>query len=1082
MMSVLVANRGEIAVRVIRAVQQEGGKAVAIHPADDADALHVLLADEAIEIPGEGAAAYLDIANVVDAAVLTECDSVHPGYGFLSENAAFAERCAEAGVTFIGPTPEQLELFGDKARSLAYAIECDVLVLPGTTGAVSVGQAQAFAADHGPVMIKALAGGGGRGMREVLDPENLATSFQQASSEAERAFGNGALYVEKLLIAPRHIEVQIVGDGSGAVLSLGDRDCSIQRRHQKLIEVAPAPRLDEQLRDRLHQAALRLGTNANYLGVGTVEFLVADDEFWFIEVNPRLQVEHTVTEQVTGVDLVSLQLALAQGRSLEEAGLTDTPTNRGVSIELRVNAETTGETGSPIPSVGTLRRFDMPMGPGVRVDTYGYVGYTMSPRYDSLLAKVIVDGTTLKQAIARATTALVEMSIEGVETNLDLLHGLVSLDAFTDGPWDTAFMQKNRPLLLAHRRTPRIEHTSVADHESDNSPTEAPAGAVCIVAPNAGVVLSVDTNIGVEIAAGSAVAVLEAMKMEHVIRASEGLRVDAVLVKAGDVVQQGDLLAYGAPVDGLATASVDAAGSANTGHDDDDWSAEVAEIKRRRELALDMGGEAKLARQHDAGKLDARQRIAQLADDGSFREIGAIAGFTSGDPAHPDFTPTNFVPGTARIDGRTVLLGVDDFTLRAGSGDAAIHEKQIFAERYASEMRIPVVRLLDGASGGGSVKMAMDDGYTYVPVNPGWDAVVELLSLSPVVSAALGPTVGLGAARLVTSHLAVMVEELGQVFTAGPPVVKEATGEKLTKEELGGAEVHRNSGVVERFVPDEQAAFDVIRNFLSYLPSSVYELPTVRENDDPIDRSDDSLLWAVPRSDRRPYDMWAILDTVFDAGSVFEYAEYGGGTLTALARLDGHPVGVISADPYQGATMSDLGAQAVTRLVDLCETFHLPIVALTDQAGVSIGVAAEQAGTVRHACRAISAVYQSKIPQAEIIIRRVFGVGGAGIVNRHRAVRSWAWPSGDWGSLPGRGGVEAAFRAQIAAADDPDAELDRLSEELEAIGSPFRTAEHFGVQDIIDPRESRVLLCEWVKDAYRTLPSLLGPPSFGTRP
>ena len=332
------------------------------------------------------------------------------------------------------------------------------------------------------------------------------------------------------------------------------------------------------------------------------------------------------------------------------------------------------------------------------------------------------------------------------------------------------------------------------------------------------------------------------------------------------------------------------------------------------------------------------------------------------------------------------------------------------------------------------------------------------------------------------SHLSVLVEGHGQLFTAGPPVVLGGTGERLTKEELGGADVHRSNGAVERIVPDEETAFAVVRQFLSYLPGSVFELPPVNAAGDTSDRREEGLLGAVPRNPRRLYDVHAILAAIFDEGSVFRYAGYGGGTLTALARLDGHPVGVIAADPGQGATMSAEGAFAVTRLVDLCETFHLPVVSLTDQAGMTIGSAAERAATIRHGARAISAVYQARIPQAELIVRRVYGVGGAGIINRHRASRSWAWPSGDWGSLPAKGGIEAAFRARIDAAHDPAAELERLAAQVAAVTSPFRTAEHFGVQDIIDPRESRPLLCDWVRDAYRILPQQIGRPSFGTRP
>ncbi len=518
--------------------------------------------------------------------------------------------------------------------------------------------------------------------------------------------------------------------------------------------------------------------------------------------------------------------------------------------------------------------------------------------------------------------------------------------------------------------------------------------------------------------------------------------------------------------------------------DSADWSPEIAEIRRRRELALAMGGADKIERQRTTGRRTVRERIERLADAGSFAEIGALTGFASYDDQGQliSVQPANFVAGTARISGRPVMLGADDFTIRGGSGDAAIHAKQVFSEEYANELLLPVVRLLDGASGGGSVKTTYETGYTYLPVNPGWDTVVDNLSVVPVVAAGLGPVVGLGAARLVMSHLAVMVTGVGQLFTAGPPVVLGGTGEDLTKEELGGAAIHRRNGTIERFVASEDEAFDVIREFLAFLPSSVRELPPVTAGTDRPDRREEMLVGAVPRNPRLPYRIWPMLEAIFDLGSVFAYAEYGGATVTALARLDGHPVGVLATDPYRGTTMSLEGAQAITRLVDLCEAFHLPLVSLTDQGGITIGRVAEERGTVRYGARAIAAVYQARVPQAEIVVRRVYGVAGAGQVNRHRSGRGWAWPSGDWGSLPLRGGVEAAFRAQLEQAADREAELERLRRELAAVSSPFRTAERFGVQDLIDPRDTRPLLCAWVRDAYRVLPPLLGRPSFGLRP
>ncbi len=514
------------------------------------------------------------------------------------------------------------------------------------------------------------------------------------------------------------------------------------------------------------------------------------------------------------------------------------------------------------------------------------------------------------------------------------------------------------------------------------------------------------------------------------------------------------------------------------------WTPEIEEIDRRRELALALGGPDKVRRQRDSGRLTVRERIERLADAGTFAEIGALTGFASydGDGRLLGVMPANFVAGTASIGGRRVMVGADDFTVRGGSGDAAIHGKQVFSEQYAAGMRLPIVRLLDGASGGGSVKSILDTGYTYVPVNPAWDAVVGNLSLVPVVAACLGPVVGLGAARLVMSHLAVMVTGVGQLFTAGPPVVRSGTGEDLTKEELGGMAVHRGNGAIERFAGSEDEAFAIIRDFLSFLPACVHETPPVLDSQDPPGRRDDSLIEAVPRDARLPYRVGPVLDAIFDRGSVFRYAEYGGATVTALARLAGHPVGVIATDPYRGTTMSLEGALALTRVVDLCETFHLPLVSLTDQGGITIGRVAEERGTIRHAARAIAAVYQARVPQAELIVRRVYGVAGAGMINRHRVGRSWAWPSGDWGSLPVQGGIEAAFSARIDGAADPEAEIEGIRRTLAAVTSPFRTAERFGVQDMIDPRDSRPLLCDWVRDAYRVLPDLAGPPSFGTRP
>ncbi|HEY0418157.1 MAG TPA: carboxyl transferase domain-containing protein [Acetobacteraceae bacterium] len=493
------------------------------------------------------------------------------------------------------------------------------------------------------------------------------------------------------------------------------------------------------------------------------------------------------------------------------------------------------------------------------------------------------------------------------------------------------------------------------------------------------------------------------------------------------------------------------------------WQPEIDELRRREELAGNMGGAEKVAKHRSHGKMTVRDRIATLLDAGSFHEIGALAGKAEYEGGElRSFVAANYIYGTGRIDGRKVVVGGDDFTIRGGAADAGIRGKQIHAEQTANSLRVPMVRLVDGTGGGGSVKTLERSGATYVPANPAWNYVIDNMSLVPVVAACLGSVAGLGAAKVVTSHFSIMVEPTAQLFTAGPPVVKFGTGENLSKEELGGAQIHRKSGAVDVIVGSEQEAFDQVRRFLSYLPSNVHQAPPVQFCQDPVERREEKLLAAVPKNRRQPVRIRPVMQAVFDTGSVFELARYGGPIVTALARLDGHPVGVIASDAMaNGGVLTVQACDAMIRLVDLCQTFHLPVVVLTDIAGIAVGTLAERQGTIRYAARAIAAVYQATVPTAEILVRKCFGVGGAGMTNRHGYVQRYAWPSGDWGSLPIEGGLEAAYRSELEASDDPQALLEEIRGRLEAVRSPFRTAEAFGVEEIIDPRDTRPLLCEF---------------------
>lgn len=513
------------------------------------------------------------------------------------------------------------------------------------------------------------------------------------------------------------------------------------------------------------------------------------------------------------------------------------------------------------------------------------------------------------------------------------------------------------------------------------------------------------------------------------------------------------------------------------------WEPEIEELRRREALAEQMGGEERVARQHSFGKLTVRERIEALIDPGSLHEVGKIAGKAEYDAEGRmvDFRPANMVFGRARIDGRPVVVLGDDFTVRGGAADASIARKMTLAELTAHEWRLPMVRIIDGTGGGGSVRTLDTGGRTYIPEVHGWETSAANLSTVPVVALALGPCAGLGAARVAASHYAVMVKELSQVFAAGPPVVA-ALGETVTKEELGGWEIHAKNGVVDEAVDSEAEAFACARRFLSYLPSSVDELPPRADPTDDPERRDAWLISAIPRDRRRVYKVRPIVEAVVDRGSFFEIGRYWGrASVTGLARLDGWPVAVIASDPYAagGAWTAD-SAQKVMRFIDMAQTFHLPVVHLVDVPGFAIGVEAEKAATIRHGVRAMAAVYQATVPWCTVMVRKSFGIAGAAVRNHARAQFRYAWPSGDWGSLPVEGGIEAAYKRDLEASADPEAMLADLRRRMDAVRSPFRTADAFLVEEIIDPRDTRRLLCEFANLAQRLLKP--GPSAFPMRP
>ena len=516
------------------------------------------------------------------------------------------------------------------------------------------------------------------------------------------------------------------------------------------------------------------------------------------------------------------------------------------------------------------------------------------------------------------------------------------------------------------------------------------------------------------------------------------------------------------------------------------WTPELEELARRTAMAQAMGGADKVKRQHDAGRLTVRERIQRLLDDGSFHEVGALSGAGDYDEhgALKNVTPANCVFGRGRIDGQPVVVVGDDFTVRGGSADASIAEKPLMAEDMAAEFRLPIVRVIEGSGGGGSVKTIETKGASNLPGGIGttrgfWRMTANLAEV-PVVGLGLGSVAGLGAARLASTHFSVMTKS-SAMFVAGPPVVARL-GQALDKQALGGAEIQTRSGAVDLAVDTEDEAFAAARRFLSYLPSSVHGVAPVQPNDDDPLRADEMLMSAVPRDRRKVYKMRPIVESVVDRGSFFEIGRnFGRSIIAGLARLQGLPVMLLASDPFHyGGAWGAETCQKVVRMVDLAETFHLPVVYLMDCPGFMIGLEAERSATIRHGVRAMAALNQTTVPWCTVIVRNAFGVAGAAHQPAGRFSLRYAWLSAYWGSLPLEGGIEAAYRAEIDAAPDPKAKLAEIEERLNALRSPFRSAERFWVEEIIDPRRTRALLCDFAKlaEPLRTP----GPARFAIRP
>ncbi|MEX2229145.1 MAG: carboxyl transferase domain-containing protein [Dehalococcoidia bacterium] len=1130
----LIANRGEIAIRIIRAAEELGLRTVAVFSEDDAASPPVRRAAEAYTLTGRGAAAYLDVAGVLAVARAAGCDAIHPGYGFLAESAEFARRCAEAGIVFVGPSVGTLEVLGDKSRARRLAQEHGVPVLPGSPGPVTVGEARRFFEGLGgdaAVVIKAIAGGGGRGMRVVERLDEIDDAYARCRSEAQAAFGNGEVYVEQLIRRASHIEVQVIGDGSGAVSHLGERECSVQRRHQKLIEIAPSPGLHAGLRDAICAAAVRIAEALSYRSLGTFEFLVdagngradpgeragatsasaggtqaageraaragAQGEFVFIEANPRLQVEHTVTEEVTGVDLVQAQLRLAGGETLAGLGLAQAsvPPARGFAIQARVNTERMEPDGTVRPTGGRLTFFQPPSGPGVRVDTYAVPDYATNPGFDSLLAKVIAHSTSddLAATSRRLMRALDEFQIAGIETNIPFLRRVLAHDDFAGGRIYTRWLDDHVAELAAvdaaggapagaqagraGAAINRNDPLASLDFYRAGAPTRSaraapaprvvgPPGTQPVPAPLQATVTEIHVAAGDVVRAGQLLFVMSALKMEHVVEATVGGIVRELTVAVGETVYEGHPLAFVEVMDvGEAIAREQRT------IDIDYIRPSLQAVFDRRQFGLDENRPEAVERRPTRGRRTVRENIAQLIDPGTWVEYGPLA--IAGQRARRSLeelirkTPADgLVAGIGSVNGdlfdekraRTMFISYDD-TVFAGTQGGRGHVKTDRMMDLADELSLPLIFHAEGAGG----RSGDTEGLAGHPWVLTWQKMARLSGKVPMIGVTAGWCYAGNASILGLTDIIIATED-SLIAMGGPATIEGGGMGVFLPEEVGPISDTAPAGTVDIVVKDHDEAIAVSKQCLSYFQGSIADW----------EAEDQRLLrHVIPENRHRSFDIRALIRVLADKDSVLELRpEFGIGMITAFIRIEGHPFGLTANNnAYIGGAIDSPGSDKVARFWQICDAFNIPIITLVDTPGMMVGPDVERSGLVRHCSRLFVTGANLETPRFAVILRKGYALGSLAVLtgSSRAPVFTVTWPDGEFGGMNLEAGVLLSNREELARIEDIDeraAEYERLVAVAYERSSALNAAASFGVDDVIDPAETR----RWLVDGLKSVP------------
>ena len=1003
----------------------------------------------------------------------------------------------------MGPSPEALTLFGDKVQARALAKRIGAPVLPGSIGAATLEEAERFFSGlsaGSAVMLKAVAGGGGRGIREVHALADMAGAFERCRSEAQQAFGNGDLYVEQILPRARHVEVQILGDGT-EIAHLWDRECSVQRQRQKLIETAPASGLTADMRAKLLELSVALGKAVNYRGLGTIEFLIDQDAdsalpFAFIEANPRLQVEHTVTEAITGLDLVRIQLQLAAGGSLAKLGLRQfaIAPPRGVAIQARVNLEVMNADGAARPTGGTLLLYEAASGPGIRIDGFGYAGYRTSSKFDSLLAKLIVytaDGD-LAAAARKTERALAEFRIAGVSTNISFLRALLRTPEFAAAAIHTRFIEEHAAGLCAQAAAlapaEKLERRAGAKLETADplavlahgkgggevaAPTPAPQesaaaiaapeGTTGVPAPLQGTIIHVAVAAGSALRAGDPLLVMESMKMEHVISSPISGVVRAINVAQGDTVLEGHALVF---VEATAFTEIETAAAPQI--ELDYIRPDLAAVIERHRATLDASRPAAVARRRKTGQRTARENVDDLLDAGSFIEYGNLV-VAARRKRHSlekliEETPADgMVMGLGRVNGarfgddaaRCAVLAYD-YTVLAGTQGAYNHRKMDRLIEIAERYRLPTVFFCEG--GGGRPGDTEGGGYVR-----GFELWARMSALAPLIGITSGRCFAGNASALGCCDVIIATKD-SNIGMGGPAMIEGGGLGIFKPEEIGPVAVQEPNGVIDILAEDEADAVRVAKKYLAYFQGTWSEWACADQR---------LLRQAIPENRVRVYDIRRLIETLADTGSLLELRpKFGTSMIAALIRIEGRPMGVIANNPkvLGGAIDSD-GSDKAARFLQICEAFDVPVLSLSDTPGMMVGPEVEKTALVRHCSRLFIIGANLTVPMFSVVLRKSYGLGALAMTGGSypASVFAVAWPTGEFGGMGLEGSVKLGYRNELAAITDPAARRAKFDEMVAAAyehGKALNQASTYHIDQVIDPADTR----RWIVAGLRSLP------------